>query len=129
MRFLKAWIVVALTMLLLDISWIGLVAKPLYDIALQAIKAEQVNGLAAAIFYVFYVSATVLQAVLPARSLTDALKRGVGMGLIAYGTWDLTNWAVLRDFQPWIIPIDVTWGMFLTGICAGAGWKAGGTTA
>jgi len=127
MRFLRAWMVVALVMLLLDLSWIGLVAKPLYDIALHAIKAEQVNGLAALLFYVFYVSATVFQAVLPAQSFKDALKRGAAMGLIAYGTWDLTNWAVLKDFQPWIVPIDMAWGTFLTGLCAGAGWRLQGT--
>ncbi len=126
MRILKAFLAVAALMLLLDIAWIALVAAPLYDQALGALKATEVNGLAAGIFYLFYVSCTVIHGVLPAKDWKDALRRGAGMGLVAYGTWDLTNWAVLQGFQGWIVPIDMAWGTFLTGTCAAVGRLAAG---
>jgi uncharacterized membrane protein len=126
MRFLKAFFSVAVVMLVLDLAWIGLVAAPLYDRALGPLKAPSVNGMAAGIFYLFYVSCTVFYGVLPSKDWKEALQRGAGMGLVAYGTWDLTNWAVLRDFPAWIVPIDMTWGIFLTATCAGVGRAVAG---
>ncbi|HND32389.1 MAG TPA: DUF2177 family protein [Myxococcota bacterium] len=126
MRVVRAFLSVAALMLLLDLSWIGLVAASLYDQALGPLKAPTVNGVAAGIFYVFYVSCTVIHGVLPAQDWKDALRRGAGMGLVAYGTWDLTNWAVLRDFPGWIVPIDLSWGIFLTAACAGVGRAVAG---
>ncbi len=126
MRFLKAFFSVAVVMLVLDLAWIGLVAAPLYDRALGPLKAPVVNGVAAGVFYLFYVTCTVFHAVLPSEDWKQALRRGAGMGLVAYGTWDLTNWAVLRDFPAWIVPIDMTWGIFLTAACAAAGRTVAG---
>jgi uncharacterized membrane protein len=48
------------------------------------------------------------------------------MGLFAYATYDLTNWAVLRDWPPSIVPVDIIWGIGLTGVAAMVGrWSYG----
>ena len=47
-----------------------------------------------------------------------ALKYGALLGLVAYGTYDFTNMAVIKDFTWRITLIDLAWGTFLTGIVA-----------
>ena len=42
-------------------------------------------------------------------------------GLFAYGTYDLTNLAVLRDWPLGLTFIDLVWGTFASAVAAGAG--------
>ena len=39
---------------------------------------------------------------------------GLIFGIVAYGTWSLTNMAVLKGWSPIVTFIDITWGGFLT---------------
>jgi uncharacterized membrane protein len=48
------------------------------------------------------------------QSVTQALLRGALLGLIAYGTYDLTNLAVMKGFTNKIAIIDMIWGTVLT---------------
>jgi uncharacterized membrane protein len=41
--------------------------------------------------------------------------RGALLGLIAYGTYDLTSLAVMKGFTTKIAIIDMVWGTILTG--------------
>lgn len=123
-RLLRAALAIAATLLVLDLCWLGLVAKQLYAEHLGDLQAPQVNGLAAALFYVMYISAVLIHAALPAVSLGDAAKRGAGLGFVAYATWNLTNWAVLAGWPAGLLPFDLTWGVVLTATAAAAGWKA-----
>ena len=60
-------------------------------------------------------------AVLGTQSARAAARRGAGLGFVAYATYELTNWAVLRDWPAWIVPIDIAWGVVLTAVAALAG--------
>jgi uncharacterized membrane protein len=42
-------------------------------------------------------------------------------GLVAYGTYELTNWAVLRDWPALLVPIDIGRGVALTAMAAFVG--------
>jgi len=53
-----------------------------------------------------------------AQSVSQALLRGALLGLIAYGTYDLTNLAVMKGFTTKIAIIDMIWGTVLTGTVA-----------
>ena len=109
------------TTLVLDLVWLGLVARRLYDEALGPLRAPEVYWPAAFLFYAFYVAVTVAWAVLGAGAPLDAARRGAGLGLVAYATYELTNWAVLRGWPGWIVPVDVAWGVVLTASAALAG--------
>ena len=114
----------AATMLVLDLAWLGLVARGLYDAALGPLRRPEVLWPAALLFYAFYVAVTVAWAVLRADGPPGAARRGAGLGLVAYATYELTNWAVLRDWPAWIVPVDVAWGVALTAVAALAGKAA-----
>ena len=75
----------------------------------------------AALFYAFYVAVIVGWAVLGTHNARAAARRGAGLGFVAYATYELTNWAVLRDWPAWIVPIDIAWGIVLTAVAALAG--------
>jgi uncharacterized membrane protein len=117
---LWAALAVAVTMLALDLTWLGLVARSAYD-ALGALKAPQPNLLATALFYTFYLVAIIVYAVLPSPRVGQAARRGAGLGLVSYGTYELTNWAVLTGWPAGLVPIDIGWGVVLTATAAAVG--------
>lgn len=116
-----ATLATAATLLALDLAWLGVVARGVYSAALGPLMRPEAYWPAAALFYLFYVSVTAGWAVLGTRSLLEAARRGAALGFVAYATYELTNWAVLRDWPAWIVPVDIAWGVVLTGLAALAG--------
>ena len=122
---LKAWVVgwlsVAVLMLVLDLTWLGIAAREIYAQALGDLLRPQAHLGAALLFYVMYVSFVVGFAVLSSVSTKQAAVRGAAMGFFAYATYELTNWAVITNWPPELIVVDVLWGTFLTGLIAFCG--------
>ena len=102
------------TLLLLDLLWLGVIAAGLYEAWLGPLKSPTVFWPAAALFYALYIGATVTWAVLGAERPAAAARRGALLGLVAYGTYELTNWAILRGWPALLVPIDIGWGVVLT---------------
>ena len=98
--------VTAATLLTLDLLWLGVVARPLYDTALGLLKRPVLFWPAAGLFYALYIGAIVVHAELGAVGVGDAARRGAGLGLVAYGTYELTNWAVLHDWPAALVLPD-----------------------
>jgi len=111
----------AATMLVLDLAWLGIVARDLYACALGHLMRPEAWWPAALCFYLFYVSVIAVWAVFGTEAPAAAARRGAGLGFVAYTTYELTNWAVLRDWPAWIVPIDIAWGVALTAVSALAG--------
>jgi uncharacterized membrane protein len=125
-RVAIASVVAAVTMIALDLAWLGLVARPFYDSALGPLRRPAVHAPAAALFYVMYIAFAVGAAALPAATESDAARRGAAMGLLAYGTYELTNLAVIAAWPAQLVLVDVAWGMALTAaVAAAARWAAG----
>tara|TARA_B100001564_G_C20566556_1_gene636303 strand:- start:537 stop:833 length:297 start_codon:yes stop_codon:yes gene_type:complete len=79
---------------------------------------------AAALFYVLYMfgmSVVVIQPCIEPDSLTKSIYLGFVFGLVAYGTYNLTNMAVLKDWSPTVVFVDMFWGGFLTAFSSTAG--------
>ncbi len=106
----------AATLLVLNLTWLGIVARGFYDSSLAPLKREAVLVPAAGLFYAFYVGAIVTVAVLGVARPAAAARRGAALGLVAYGTYELTNWSVLRDWPALLVPIDIGWGVVLTAV-------------
>jgi uncharacterized membrane protein len=123
-KLLAALLATTLTMMVLDLVFLGIIAKGFYDSALGPLKRPDVYWPAALLFYAMYVGATVLYAERGASSMAVAAQRGASLGLVAYGTYELTNWAVLRGWPTSLVAVDLVWGVVLTATAAAAGFAA-----
>ncbi len=113
-----------LSLLVLDAIWLGLVARTFYRDQLGELMLPSPNLGVAAVFYLFFAGAIVVLAVLPALStgsVTTALVYGAILGAAAYGTYDITNLATLRNWPVAMTIIDFCWGTFLTAMSAMVG--------
>ena len=122
-KLLVPWIVIVLTMMLLDAIWIGGIARPLYNRGIGHLMAEQPNFVAAAAFYLLFAIGLMAFVVLP-RAPGDwrmAAAWGALFGFMTYMTYDLTNMATLRGWPLGLSFIDTAWGCFATGLAATVG--------
>lgn len=124
---ITAYIASAASFLVLDLFWLAVVARGFYREQLGGLMADKVALAPAAAFYVLFIAGLVAFAVRPALAEGDwrlALLFGAGLGLFAYGTYDLTNWATLRDWPGRMSLVDMAWGTALSGVTALAGYSA-----
>jgi uncharacterized membrane protein len=109
----------------MDFTWLQFTLEPLYRPVLGPILLSNFNTPVALLFYVLYAAAIVILVVRPARrensGLTALLTGGV-LGFIAYGTYDLTNLATLRNFSLTLTIADMAWGTFVTAIASSIGY-------
>lgn len=101
----------------IDILWLGLIAKKVYNKQLGRLLAPRVNWVAAIIFYLLFVIGVFFFAIIPAikeDSFEQALLFGGLFGFFTYATYDLTNLATLRGWPLKIVIIDIIWGVVLT---------------
>lgn len=114
--------------LVIDLVWLGFIARGLYAAQLGGLMADKVIWPVGIAFYALYVVGILVFAVLPAfesGGLVRAALLGAAFGFFAYATYDLTNWATLKDWPALIVPIDLAWGTILTGTVATAGYLIG----
>ncbi|HEX6144228.1 MAG TPA: DUF2177 family protein [Geminicoccaceae bacterium] len=134
MQYFIGYVASAIVFFGLDLLWLGVVAKGFYARQLGDLLSDQPNMAVAGLFYAGYVGGIVLFAVAPAlqaQSWTTALVLGVFLGLMAYGTYDMTNLATIRNWPVAMSITDMLWGSLLTGVAATAGffaarWSGGG---
>lgn len=80
--------------------------------------------LPAALFYLTFMGGVIYFASWPALKAGQpsvALLNGAILGLIAYGTYEFTSWAVMTDWHPQMVIVDVTWGAVVTALAAYGG--------
>jgi uncharacterized membrane protein len=121
MKFVVAYGLALVVFVLIDLVWLGVVAKDFYRRALGDLIADPINLKAAVAFYLIYVVGLVIFGISPAlRSgiWTDALLYGALFGFFCYATYDLTNLATLKNWPLQLSLVDLAWGTTLTGITA-----------
>jgi uncharacterized membrane protein len=114
--------------LVIDLTWLGLVARDFYRNQLGSLMASSFVWGAAILFYLLFVAGLMVFAVLPALDgggWVRALAMGAAFGFFAYMTYDLTNLATLRDWPLTLTIVDIAWGTILGGIVATAGYLIG----
>lgn len=115
--------ITAVVFFLVDLLWLGVVAKDLYARHFGALMRDQVNWTAALTFYAMYIGGIVLFVLVPALQsgwgIACAAAMGGLLGLFAYGTFDLTGLALFRGWPAAMAVVDMVWGTVLTGGTAG----------
>jgi uncharacterized membrane protein len=125
LNLIFGFILTSLVFFAIDLLWIGLVAKKIYDQYLQGFLREEINWLPAILFYILFIIAIFVFAILPAisdDSVIKAISLGAFLGFICYATYDLTNLATLKNWPVNIVYIDIAWGTFLTAMVSAIGF-------
>lgn len=120
-----AYVAVLVALAVLDAIWLGVLTQDLYQREMGSLMADSVRAVPAALFYVLYPLAVVYLVLWnqPA-SLLDAALRAAVLGLAAYGAYDLTNLAIVRDWPVGLSLIDWTWGGVVSALAGSAGYWA-----
>lgn len=124
LQFVCIYLLTVPVFFLIDMLWLGVVAKRFYRERLASLLGP-VNWPAAIVFYLIYIVGILIFAVVPAlgaESLSEAVTYGALFGFFAYATYDFTNLATLKNWPVVVVVVDVVWGAVLTGSVAAASY-------
>lgn len=116
-----AYLAAFISFLVIDYVWLAHVARNFYRDRLGELMLDKPNLGVAAAFYLLYMVAIVIFAVNPAlekQQWQTALLYGGLLGLVAYGTYDITNLATLKNWPVAVSIVDMIWGTVLTATVA-----------
>ena len=123
-RYLAAYAATAAAMVAIDLVWLGVIAKPLYQQGIGHLLSDRPNVAVAVIFYALFALGLMIFAVVPNESpgrWGQALLAAALFGFFAYATYDLTNLATLNNWPLGLSLIDMAWGTAVSAAAAAAG--------
>ncbi len=126
-KYVWLYLFMVVVFFIIDMIWLGVVARNFYRDNLGHLMLDSPNWPVAIGFYLLYVFGVMVLATLPAAetaSASRAILYGALFGLVAYGTYDLTNLATLKDWSRVVTAVDLVWGAVLTGTVSTAGYFA-----
>jgi uncharacterized membrane protein len=121
------FISVLIAFALIDSIWISFVAAPMYKNALGPVMLEKFRVAPAIVFYLLQIAGMmvfVVPAALGSQSLGKTALLGALYGLFTYSTFDLTNFAILRNWTLGLTVADIAWGCVLSAGASSAGVAA-----
>lgn len=124
-KYLELYGLTAIVFFAFDFVWLTLATGRIYRPYVGDLLLDKPNLPVAAAFYLLYVVGVLLLASLPGYEkdlLSVAVIRGAVLGLLAYGTYDLTNLSTLKGWAWQVSAIDMVWGTVLTGTVAAVGF-------
>jgi uncharacterized membrane protein len=103
-------LVSAIIFVCLDALYLNLL-KDYFSKQVQNIQGSkiQVNYLAAIICYIFLIIGLNYFIIKPKRSVNDAFL----FGIVIYGVYETTNWAIFKNWSALSVVIDTLWGGIL----------------
>jgi len=117
MSILLPFLITTLVFIAIDLIWLGIIAKPLYQHFMGHLLRPSPHWPVAILFYFLFILGMLIFSIFPAisqKSVTHALLMGGLYGFFTYMTYDLTNWAVLKNWPGKIVIIDILWGSVLS---------------
>nr|WP_298416103.1 DUF2177 family protein [uncultured Halomonas sp.] len=124
MQILVLYAITAVIFLGLDAVGLSKIMRPLFETHISSMLRDDVQMVAATIFYLIYVAGLLYFVSVPAlrgNAPMMALLNGAILGAIAYGTFEFTAFSVLKGWHWQMVATDVVWGTVLTGFSAWAG--------
>ena len=112
----------AIIFLALDAVMLTLHMQPLFQRYIGAMMLEKPKLIPAGIFYAAYIAGLLYLVSYPGLKTGAAvLIPAAILGAMAYGTYEFTSYAILKDWNMRMVITDVAWGTVLTGVSAWAG--------
>lgn len=125
MTYLAAYATILVVFGAIDAIWLSTMGPILYRPVLGDILLSSLRVPPAIAFYLIYPIGVVVFAVMPAlraESAGHALAMGALFGAFAYATYDLTNYATLKNWNLTITLADIAYGAAASGIAAAAAY-------
>jgi uncharacterized membrane protein len=123
---LFAFVATLLGFVAIDAVWLKAMAQRTYAAEIGSLLRERPRLVPAMLFYLMFAAGLAFFSVLPGIATGQPLHAalsGAMVGLIAYGTFNLTNLAILRGYSAKIAAIDMVWGIIASALTAGlAAW-------
>ena len=119
-----ATLIGSIIFLVIDVIWLSFATKSFYRPLIGNLLTDKPVMWAAALFYILYVlgmAIVVIQPCMDSESIFKTVYTGFIFGLVAYGTYNLTNMAVLKGWSPTVTFVDMFWGGTLTAVSASTG--------
>ena len=116
MEFFQVVILYFITLaigLIIDLIWLGLMNSRFYKSQLAGLMSDKVNWLPGILFYLLFIAGLLILVVIPAfnnESWVSAMLLGGLLGMVAYGTYDLTNLASIKNWPVPVTVVDIIWG-------------------
>ena len=122
MQLAILYVLTAVVFLVVDAIMLTFVMKPLFQQHIGALMLDGFRGGPAALFYAAYVAGLIYLV------SWDGLKTGAPVlipaaiiGAMAYGTYEFTSYAIMKDWHWSMVAVDTSWGTVLTALSAWAG--------
>lgn len=119
--YLIGYAAALLVFLTADMVWLGTMVGRIYRPALGDALLEGVNLPPAIAFYLVYPIGLIIFAISPglkSGSVGTAATYGALFGFFTYATYDLSNFATLRNWTFQVTIIDIAWGTLLGAMTA-----------
>jgi uncharacterized membrane protein len=128
MVYLVGYVVALVAFGAIDALWLSVMGALLYRPTLGDILLAEIRIGPAIAFYLVYPLGVLMLAVLPAlksSSIAAAIGSGIVLGTVCYATYDLTNFATLRNWTLQLTLLDIAYGAIVSGLAAAvAFWAA-----
>lgn len=113
---IKNIILTIIVFLGIDAIWLGIISRKFYDKYLEPFNRTFNLPAAILVYLVIPIGLYFLVLTRQLNTPFQALAWGALFGLVAYGTYDLSNWAILADWSPIVVIVDILWGMTISGL-------------
>ncbi len=127
MAYVIAYTTILIVYCAIDAVWLSVMAPRMYKPTLRDILLKDFKLGPAIVLYLAYPAGILVFATLPALeagSVKPAFIYGALLGALAYATYDLTNYATLRNWTLRMTAIDIIWGAVVTAIPAASAFYA-----
>ena len=116
---ISATIISALIFLIIDVIWLSFSVKSFYRPNIGHLLLETPVMWAAILFYLISViglAVVIIEPSLDYQNTQKFLIKAFMFGLVAYGTYNLTNMATIKGWSPNVVFVDMIWGGSLTAL-------------
>lgn len=128
LKYVYLYLIVFGIFLIIDLIWLNLIAKNLYQKEIGNLLLKNPNILPAFLFYALFIVALLILVLIPGIQSYTLLKTilfGAVFGFITYATYDLTNLATLDGWSIKMTIIDLIWGASVTTLITFLGYIIG----
>ena len=122
MQIATLYISTVLIFLILDGLMLTFHMQPLFRRAIGPQLLDQIRMIPAVAFYAAYIAGLVYLVSYPALKTGSAILLPAAIiGAMAYGTYEFTSYAIMKDWNATLVANDLIWGTFLTAFSAWGG--------